>query len=426
MIIMSSKQLSRLFALPVAVFLAGFVLGIACLGGEEAGSPARSESETRPPPPIASTALKFQAKDPGIYDDRILFGQSAAFSGPASELGKNMRLGIQAAFHEVNQTGGVHGRRLELESLDDQYEPDDAFNNTQRLIRVSRVFALIGEVGTPTSRSAAPVAGAAGAPFVAPFTGAEFLRDSKLEHILNLRASYYQETEEMVARLTEDLGITRIAVLYQNDSFGESGLQGTTRALERRGLAPVASAYYQRNTSAVKTALNIIEPANPEALVIIGSYAPAAQAIKLYQGDAPPVFMVVSFAGGSALLADLGPEGAGVYVTQVVPLPEDDDLPIVARYHTALADYDVDATVGFVSLEGYLAGRLAIAALEACGPEVSRDCFLKSLLDVGQIDFDGFQINYGPGDNQGSDAVFLTVIGSDGKFHQINRLGNLP
>ena len=125
----------------------------------------------------------------------MVFGQSAAFSGPAQELGLGMRLGIQAAFHEANQNGGVHGRTLELETLDDFYEPDSAFSNTMTLINAKRVFALIGEVGTPTSRAAVPAADLFDVPFLAPFTGAQFLRDPGLGYVLNLRASYYQETE---------------------------------------------------------------------------------------------------------------------------------------------------------------------------------------------------------------------------------------
>ena len=175
-----------------------------------------------------------------------------------------MRLGIEAAFHEANQEGGVHGRELQLKALNDGYETDFAASNTQRLIENERVFALIGAVGTPTSRAASPLAQAAGVPFLAPFTGAEFLRDRELDNVLNVRASYYQETEEMVARLTEDLGITRVAVLYQDDSFGLNGLEGARLALERRGLEPVAASHYPRNTRAVKRAALKITAAKPK------------------------------------------------------------------------------------------------------------------------------------------------------------------
>ncbi|WP_420640184.1 ABC transporter substrate-binding protein [Candidatus Poriferisocius sp.] len=360
---------------------------------------------------------------PGVSDDRILFGQSAAFSGPSQQLGTDMRLGLQAAFHEVNEAGGVNGRLLELTTLDDAYETEAAFDNAQRLINSEGVFALIGAVGTPTSRASVPVAATAGVPFVAPFTGAEFLRSPELDNVLNLRASYYQETEEIVARLTEDLGITRVAVLHQNDSYGATGLTGTELALERRGLEPVATGYYRRNTTAVKSALLDIAAGEPEAVVMIGAYAPVAEMISLARSvDADLVFATVSFVGSNALSEALGPEGAGVYVTQVVPLPGDTDVPVVAAYQEALASYDDGATPSFVSLEGYLAGRLAILALEGCGSEVSRECFLNSVRDAGAMDIEGFPLQYGPDDNQGSDTVLLTVIGEDGEYHPVERM----
>ena len=363
--------------------------------------------------------------DPGVSQDRVLFGQSAAFTGPAGQLGLDMMLGIQAAFNEQNQAGGVHGRQLHLTTMDDFYEPDSAYANTRRLIRNQGVFALIGEVGTPTSRSASPLANAEGVPFVAPFSGAEFLRDPALDNVFNLRASYYQETEEIVERLTEDLGITRVAILYQNDSYGQAGLQGTVQALERRGLAPVESWYYRRNSSAVKAAVLNIAAANPEAVIMIGASAPVAKTITLLREDIDPVFMTVSFAGANSLASELGPEGEGVYVTQVVPLPEDTSIPAVAAFHTALKAYEADAEPGFVSLEGYLAGLLAIEGLQRCGPDLSRECFLNAIRGAGTINIEGMELQYGSGDNQGSDAVFLTVLGRDGEYQQVTKLGGV-
>ncbi len=393
---------------------------VACTGGQDAPEPKGAGSGKNPPAP--ATALDDGQGDPGIGGDYVLFGQSAAFTGPARELGSAMRLGIEAAFHEANRDGGVHGRELRLKSLNDGYETGFAASNTQRLIEIEGVFALIGAVGTPTSRAASPLAQAAGVPFLAPFTGAEFLRGPTLDHVLNVRASYYQETEEMVARLTEDLGITRVAVLYQDDAFGLNGLEGVRLALERRGLEPVAASHYPRNTRAVKGASLRITAAGPEAVILIGAYNPVARAIELVRRELDPVFMTVSFVGSNVLAKALGPDGAGVYVTQVVPLPEDGNIPVVARYHRALVEYDPQAEPGFVSLEGYLAGRLAVAGLTACGPELSRACFLRTVRDSGTVDIDGMRLEFGPDDNQGSDAVFLTVIGTDGKYHGVDKL----
>lgn len=404
-----------------AGLLAAALGGMACPRGQDETTGKNGAGAT--PAQSTPTMEHEDEESPGVSDTQVLFGQSAAFSGPARELGNQMRLGIEAAFHEANRAGGVHGRQLKIESLDDAYEDDYAHANTERLIENDRVFALIGAVGTPTSRAASPLAHSAGVPFLAPFTGAEFLRDPRLDNVLNFRASYYQETEEMVARLTQDLGVTRVAVLYQDDSYGLNGLEGTRLALERRGLKPVVAWHYPRNTSAVKGAALRITAANPEAVIMIGAYAPVVRTIELVRREMDPVFMAVSFVGSNALADALGEDGAGVYVTQVVPLPQDGSIPAVARYHSALSGYEPRAEPGFVSLEGYMAGRLAVAGLEACGPDLSRECFLRSLHDAETIDLDGIQLNYGPGDNQGSDAVFLTVIGADGKYRQVDRLG---
>lgn len=404
----------------LAFLLLVICLGIACQAGGQAAGPAESDRAST----VAATASANSegGGEPGVFDDEIVFGQSAALSGPSQVLGKGMRLGIEAAFHEANQSGGVHGRHLILETLDDAYEPNHASSNTKLLIENRKVFALIGAVGTPTSRLAALLAQEAGVPFIAPFTGAEFLRDPEFDNVLNVRASYYQETEEMVTRLTEDLGVTRVAVLYQNDSFGQNGLDGATLALERRGLQPVSSGHYERNTSAVKAAVVNILAGEPEAIIMIGSHAPVARTVELVRREADVVFMAVSFVGTHALASALGYEAANVYITQVVPQPDDGEIPVVASYHAALAKYDARAEPEFVSLEGYLAGRLAIFGLEACRRDLTRECFIRALHTKKAVDIDGMQLRFGPRDNQGSDQVFLTAIEPDGNIRQIERL----
>ena len=416
----SRVALRRLAAVGLALLLLITCLGIACQTERGPNEPGDGDD----PLSIAATVMTGPegAGPPGVFDDEVIFGQSAAFTGAARFLGTGMRLGIEAAFYEANQAGGVHGRRLTLEALNDAYEPNHALANTKLLIENRKVFALIGAVGTPTSRMAAPLAHEAGVPFIAPLTGAELLRDLELDNVLNLRASYYQETEEMVERLTEDLGVARVGVLYQNDSYGQNGLDGATLALQRRGLKPVASGHYERNTRAVKSAVDRILEANPEAIIMVSSYAPAARTVELARRAADPVLMAVSFVGSHALARELGANGDGVYVTQVVPHPDDSKVPVVAEYHAALSNYDARAEPGFVSLEGYLAGRLAIAGLEACGRELSRDCFIRALHTEEPLDLGGMQLKFGPQDNQGSDEVFLTVIGDDGASRQVERL----
>ncbi len=368
------------------------------------------------PAAFALAALSAAASaEEGVTGDHILFGQSAALSGPAAELGLEMERGIRAAFAEANQAGGVGGREIRLVSRDDRYEPEAAIANTEALVAEDKVFALIGSVGTPTSAAAEPIARAAGVPFIAPFTGAEFLRDPALAEVVNIRASYFQETETLIERLISDAGLRRVAVLYQDDLYGRTGLAGVTQALERRGMRPAAAAAYLRNTTAVKTALLTIRSAQPDAIIIIGAYQPSAvftQWARKLGVDA--LIANISFVGANALAQALGPAGDGVYISQVVPYPDGDTMPVLAEYRAALAAFAPDAAPSFVSLEGYIAGRLAIDVLGRLGPSPSRAGFLSVLAGVGDFDIGGFALRYRPHDNRGSDQVFLTMIRGDG------------
>ena len=369
---------------------------------------------------LAAGAAFSQGQETG--EETVLFGQSAPLSGPAQQLGSDVRAGILAAFAEANRKGGVHGRKLELLSLDDAYEPASTVANTESLIEEHNVFALIGSVGTPTAVVAVPVAAEAGVPFIAPVTGAEFLRDDHWSNVINLRASYFQETREIVTRLVEDLGIERIAVLYQDDSYGRAGLNGVQAALKERGLEQVAVGVYTRNTTAVKTALLELRAGAPGAVLLIGAYSPVATAIQWARHiGMDAVFATVSFSGTNALAEAMGTRGQGVYVTQVVPFPSTTS-PIARAYLAALQANSRRASPSFVSFEGYLAGRLAIAGLERTGPRLDRADFLRQVLQGPPIDLNGFRLSYGGDDNQGSDQVFLTVIGPSLGYEAAQRM----
>ena len=360
----------------------------------------------------------------GVSADQILFGQSAALGGPAAALGSGMREGILAAFEEANRNGGVNGRQLQLKSVDDGYEPDRAIANTKALIETDKVFALIGPVGTPTSKAAQPIATSAAVPFIGPFTGAGFLRDPALSNVVNVRNTYDAETEAWIKHLTEDLSHERIAILYQDDGFGRVGLAGVNKALEKRGMKLVAEGTYQRNTTAVKSALLEIRKADPQAVVIVGAYKPAAEFIKLARKvKLDATFVNLSFVGSKALAKELGPEGAGVVITQVVPFPWDSSVPLVAEYQAALKAANPNAEPGFVSLEGYITGRIAIEALRKIDGEVTRQALLDVIYKTGRFELGGVTLTYGPGDNQGMDEVFLSIIQPDGSFKSVARLG---
>jgi ABC-type branched-subunit amino acid transport system substrate-binding protein len=333
-----------------------------------------------------------------------------------------MRQGVLAAFGEANRNGGVLGRQLELKSLDDGYEPERTIVATKKLINEDKVFALIGAVGTPTSQAGQPIATAAKVPFIGPFTGAEFLRSPYNRYVVNVRASYFQETEAWIEHLTKDLGIEKIAILYQDDAFGLAGLDGVQRALSKRNMALAASGSFKRNTTAVKTALLDIMKAQPEAVVTVGPYKPVAGFIKLaHEVKLDARFAAISFVGSDSLAKELGGDGADVIISQVVPFPWDASLPVVAAYQKAIVAVDGRAQPGFVSLEGYLAGRLVVDALKRIKGEPSREALLDAV-NAGPFDLGGVTLSYGASKNQGSDQVYLTVLQADGSFHPVTRL----
>ncbi len=363
------------------------------------------------------------AAEEGVTADRILFGQSAALSGPAAELGGDMQRGILAAFAEANAAGGIAGRQIELVTLDDRYEPEAAIANTEALIGKDKVFALIGAVGTPTSAATEPIAREAGVPFIAPFTGAEFLRDPALTDVVNIRASYFEETEAIVDHLISDRGARRIAVLYQDDSYGRSGLAGVERALKLRDMTLAAAGTYLRNTTAVKTALLALRGARPDAIIVVGAYEPSAVFTQWARKLGVDALIVnISFVGANALAHALKPAGEGVYVTQVVPFPKDTSIPVVARYQAALKANAPDAQPGFISLEGYLVGRAIASALEKVNGELTRASLMEAVQKAGPFDLGGVKLGYSPTSNRGSDQVFLTVIQPDGSFKSVTRL----
>ncbi|SNR56541.1 ABC transporter substrate-binding protein [Puniceibacterium sediminis] len=356
----------------------------------------------------------------GVTSDGVKFAQVAAMEGPAGALGLGMQQGIRAAFEEANRAGGVNGRMLTLDSVDDGYEPDRSVTEVQTIIAGDGHLGLIGAVGTPTSAATQPIATAGNMPFIGPFTGAGFLRDGNLKNILNVRATYAAETEEWIKHLVDNEGFTKVAILYQDDGFGRVGLDGVTEALARRGMTLAATGTYTRNTVAVKSALLEIRKAEPEAVVMVGAYKPIAEFIKLSRKlKFNPEFVNISFVGSKALAQELGPDGEGVIISQVVPFPWDASVPVVAAYQAALSAVDPAAEPGFVSLEGYLVGRLAIEALTRTGANVSREQFLTAMADLGTVDFGGAEMSFGPGDNQGMDSVFLTRIKADGTFEPL-------
>ena len=306
---------------------------------------------------------------------------------------------------------------MTLDSRDDGYEPDRSIRQINKMISERKFFALIGTVGTPTNKVLQPIATEADFPLIGPFTGAGFLRNPELGNLYNLRGSYDAETEGWIAHLVDDEGLRNIAILYQDDSFGRAGLSGVNKALNRRGMELVAEGTYTRNTTDVKDAMVAIREINPDAVVMVGAYKPIAEFIKLSRSfEFTPEFVTISFVGSIALADELWPEGAGVVISQVVPFPWDDSLPIVKEYQAALTAFEPRTDYGFVTFEGYLVGRLVIEALKDAGQDLTREKFLAAIQGMSSLDFGGLKLSFGPDDNQGIDEIFMTRMLTDGFF----------
>jgi branched-chain amino acid transport system substrate-binding protein len=365
---------------------------------------------------ILASATAFGAgAEPGVTATTILIGQSAAFSGPASELGTEMRAGAMAYFQQVNASGGVHGRKIELRSLDDGYEGDRAAANTKKLID-DGVFLLFGYVGTPTSNASKPIFTAAHVPFVGPFTGAESLRNPLNRYIFNIRASYYDETEKIVGQLVGQT-LDKIAVFYQNDDYGKAGLAGVERAMQKRGMKIVATGTVERNTTDVAAAVKAIGKLEPQGVVMISAYKSCAAFLKAMRAAGyNPQFMNVSFVGSKALAHEAGPAGRGVGISQVVPFPWNLSARVVKDYQQLLEASTGKQEYSFTSLEGFISAKVLVEGLRRTGPELTREKFIGTMEQIRDFDVGGFTVSFTPTDHSGSRFVELTVIGKDERF----------
>lgn len=364
---------------------------------------------------LGAVGLPALAED-GVTDKEIRIGMANALSGPASGLGVNLKAGVDAFLAKVNAAGGVHGRKVVLVSKDDGYEPERTAAATKALIEQDKVFALFGYVGTPTSAAAVPLASRAGLPYLFPFTGAEFLRNPVNKWVFNVRASYFDETETMVERLTKDAGAKKIALFIQDDAFGEAGKAGVNRALHKRNMKVAEEARYKRNTLDVDEGLAKIKAAAPDAVVFVGTYASLAAVVKKAKAQGIKAkFMTVSFIGTADFIREAGADGDGVYITQVMPSP-DGGAPVVKQF---LQDMK-GGPVNYSSLEGYIDAAVLVEALKKAGANPTRAGFA-SALEGFSADLGGLKVGFSATSHQGAKDVFLTVV-RGGKAVQVDKL----
>jgi ABC-type branched-subunit amino acid transport system substrate-binding protein len=311
--------------------------------------------------------------------------------------------------------------------LDDGYEPDRATKNTHQLIEKDKVFALIGYVGTPTSYAVKPIVTEAKIPFFGAFTGAEGLRNPMNKYIFNIRASYYNETERLVDWLVPQ-SKKRIAVFYQNDSYGKAGLDGVQIAMKKHKLAIVALGTVERNTVGVDKAVKDIAAAKPDAVIMISAYKSCAAFIKaMNKTGLRPDYLNVSFVGSEALAEELGPDGQGVLISQVVPHPSDPAFSVGKEFSLLVDKYAKNVHSSFNTLEGYLVAKAFVEGLKRAGKDLTRDSLIAGLETMNKVELGNFPITFSPTNHNGSRYIGLAVIvGSSGNFMSIYEKQALP
>ena len=367
---------------------------------------------------IACSALS-HAADPGVTDTSITIGMSSPFSGPNGAYGLDMKLTIEAYFDLVNKAGGIHGRKLQLVALDDGYETENTIANTKILINDKNAFALLAYYGsTPTTEAMNKVFGPAKVPLIGTISGAGSLREPvstnpNSRYMFNVRASYANETEAIVNQMVS-LGLKRIAVFYQNDGFGKSGLEGVTEALKKHNLAPSAVGTVERNSIDVTSAIESISKASPQAVVMVTLYKPTAAFVRgMKKIGQNPMLMTLSPVGTEQLVKELGPEARGIGISQVVPYPWNDVSPSVREYQKLLGK---SGNYSYYGMEAFLMARTLSEALKRSGKELSRDKLISTLESMHNLDLGDYRINYTPNVHSGSRFVELTVVGPGGKI----------
>ena len=353
---------------------------------------------------------------PGVTAKSILLGQSAAFSGPAAQLGIQMNIGTKAYLDHINAQGGVYGRKIALKTRDDRYEANLCADATTKLIEEDKVFALISYVGTPTTAAAMPIITKARVPLVGPFTGAELLRTPVNRYIFNVRASYYDETEKIVDLLVSN-GNTNIAVFYQDDNYGLAGLKGVEIAMAKRNLKISALGKVERNTIKVEDAVKSINAARSDGVVMISAYTSVAEFVRqMKKAGSTAQFYNVSFVGSKALADALKDEGYGITISQVVPFPWSSSGVRVVKEYQEIMTKAGSTDFNFSSLEGFIVGKVMVEGLRRAGKDLTREKLIAALESMNNVDLGEFVVSFSPTNHSGSKYVNMTMIGRGGRF----------
>ena len=349
----------------------------------------------------------------GIQKNQILIGSCAALDGPARFLGLETITGATAYLNLVNAEGGIYGRKIQLLAFDDGYEPAKAELCFNRLLK-ENVFAAGFFVGTPTAAKYVPKAEENKLPVVGLFTGAQMLYSPLKHYVVNVRASYADEMREQVENLWNTMGIRKVGIIYQDDAFGATVLDGLQAALRKYHAAPIGMGTFPRNTLEVNKGLIAVRAANPQAVVLVGTYSPVAEIVKKAHAMGwRPLFLTVSFVGTEKFIAEAGKDAEGTIITQVVPPYTRTDFPTVALYRQALSTYYPTEQPSFVSLEGFVDAMVLVEGLKRAGKDLTREKLIRGVESISDKDIGlgpRLVLKYGPNRHKGFDQIYTTVV----------------
>jgi ABC-type branched-subunit amino acid transport system substrate-binding protein len=364
---------------------------------------------------VIVTPLRAQmySETTGVTEHQVLIGSCAVLEGPAMFLGRQTIVGATAYLDQVNGAGGVHGRKIQLLAFDDGYEPAKAEQCFSRLVK-ERVFAAGFFVGTPTAAKYVPRAEDERIPLVGIFSGAQLIYVPLKHYVFNVRASYFDETHEQVDNLWNVMGIHKIGVLYQQDLFGSAVLDGLKAALRKYHAEPIGTGTFTRNTVDVDKGIATVRAASPEAVLLVGPYAPVAEVVKRAHAQGwYPQFLTVSFVGTEKFIAEAGKDAEGTIITQVVPPYTRTELPSIAAYRKAMTTYYPNEPLSYVSLEGYLDAMVLVEGLKRAGQDLTRPKLVDAMESIYDKDVGmgpKLLVRYSSSRHKGFDQIFTTVV----------------
>ncbi|PWK33147.1 ABC transporter substrate-binding protein [Cupriavidus plantarum] len=359
-------------------------------------------------------AIHTASAEPGIGRNTIRIGQSAGVTGPVAGSVKEQIAGAHVYLSTVNAAGGIHGRKIELVTYDDGFDAKRTPDNVRKLIQEDKVFALFMVRGTPQNESILPIISAEKVPLVAPLTGAITLHRPVNRYVFNVRAKYQDEVARAINHLATS-GMTRIAIFYANDGFGQDVYEGFTTALQARGVQPAGAASYARPMGDIGQGVATLNKTNPQAVLVIGSGNEAARVIReMKRAGSQAQFVTLSNNAADSFIKDLGEDGRGLIITQVVPGTNSSQMTLASEYRSLARQQSVEPTNA--GMEGFMSAKVLVEGLRRAGPDPTREKLVAALENLRDYDLGGILISYSATRHTGSSFVEMSIVSSTGKL----------